>query len=391
MSVVDVVILALVVGLAALGWRDGLVRALWAFVGTLVGTAAGLLLAPAVFSGTGLSLWVGMGAVAVVATFAVAGRLAGLWVERRVRARVTWSPRERVDRVGGVVFGVVTALAVSWALGLALAGSAFAAISSSANGSVGLRALDKAPWPLTSRVVARFERISDRRDYRRYTDVLRAENIVAVDAAPADVVDDPDIVAASRSVFQVYAQHDVMTAFQGTAFPIAPDRLMTAAHVVRDSDSIAVVNQQGERVPAEIVICDPDHDVAVLAAPGFDAKALTFGTAEAGDAAAVVGFPDDGPLTFSPARIRQRLEWQSADVYGNGRYTHDAYQVRGKIRGGNSGGPMFAEDGSVLGVVVAWSRADPDTGYVLTADQVSDARSVGISGSPGSADDCHGE
>ena len=240
-------------------------------------------------------------------------------------------------------------------------------------------------------MIARFERISDRRDYRRYTDVLRAENIVAVDAAPADVVDDPDIVASASSVFQVYAQHDVMTAFQGTAFPIAPGRLMTAAHVVRDSDSIAVVNHKGERVPAEIVMCDPDHDIAVPFTLSFDAKALTFGTAEAGDAAVVVGFPDDGPLTFSPTRIRQRLEWQSADVYGNGRYTHDAYQVRGEIRGGNSGGPMFAEDGSVLGVVVAWSRADPDTGYVLTADQVSDALSVGVSGAPGSADDCHGE
>ncbi|MET0526112.1 MAG: trypsin-like peptidase domain-containing protein, partial [Nocardioides sp.] len=208
------------------------------------------------------------------------------------------------------------------------------------------------------------------------------------DAAPASVVDDPDIVASAKSVFQVYAEHDVMTAFEGTAFPIAPDRFMTAAHVVRDSDSIAVVNHKGERVPAEIVVCDPDHDVAVLAAPGVDATVLAFGTAEADDVAAVVGFPDDGPLTFSPARVRQRLDWQSSDIYGNGRYTHDAYQVRGKIRGGNSGGPMFAEDGSVLGVVVAWSRADPDTGYVLTSDQVSDAVDRGTSGAPGSADDC---
>jgi S1-C subfamily serine protease len=143
-------------------------------------------------------------------------------------------------------------------------------------------------------------------------------------------------------------------------------------------------------VPAEVVVCDPDHDVAVLVAPGIDAAGLTFSTGGADDVAAVVGFPDDGPLTFSPARIRQRLDWQSSDIYGDGRYTHDAYQVRGTIRGGNSGGPMFAEDGSVLGVVVAWSRADPDTGYVLTADQVSDALAAGASDPPGSSDDCHG-
>ena len=152
MSVVDVVILALVAGLAALGWRgDGLVRAIWAFVGTLVGTGPRPRAGPPrprrrrlVDLGRdgrgrrrrGLR---GSGAVRPAV-----GGAAG------ARARLGWTPPERFDHAGGLAFGVATALGISWALGLALAGSTFPNISASANGSVALQALDRAPMPLTT-------------------------------------------------------------------------------------------------------------------------------------------------------------------------------------------------------------------------------------------------
>ena len=42
-----------------------------------------------------------------------------------------------------------------------------------------------------------------------------------------------------------------------------------------------------------------------------------------------------------------------------------------------SGGPLFATDGSVLGVVFASAIDDPETGYALTGPQVSEAATVG--------------
>ena len=39
--------------------------------------------------------------------------------------------------------------------------------------------------------------------------------------------------------------------------------------------------------------------------------------------------------------------------------------------------PLFATDGSVLGVVFASAIDDPNTGYALTALQVSDAARAG--------------
>ena len=44
----------------------------------------------------------------------------------------------------------------------------------------------------------------------------------------------------------------------------------------------------------------------------------------------------------------------------------DVYALFGIVRAGNSGGPLFATDGTVLGVVFASAIDDPNTGYALT-------------------------
>jgi S1-C subfamily serine protease len=53
------------------------------------------------------------------------------------------------------------------------------------------------------------------------------------------------------------------------------------------------------------------------------------------------------------------------------------YALFGTVRPGNSGGPLFAPDGSVLGVVFASAIDDPETGYALTGSQVGEAARVG--------------
>ncbi|MET0995810.1 MAG: trypsin-like serine protease, partial [Mycobacterium sp.] len=49
----------------------------------------------------------------------------------------------------------------------------------------------------------------------------------------------------------------------------------------------------------------------------------------------------------------------------------EVYTVRGSIRQGNSGGPMVDDQGRVLGVVFGAAVDDSDTGFVLTAQEVS--------------------
>ena len=55
----------------------------------------------------------------------------------------------------------------------------------------------------------------------------------------------------------------------------------------------------------------------------------------------------------------------------------DVYALFGQVRSGNSGGPLFATDGSVYGVVFASAIDDPNTGYALTDAQVAKAVTAG--------------
>jgi S1-C subfamily serine protease len=166
---------------------------------------------------------------------------------------------------------------------------------------------------------------------------------------------------------------------EGSGFVFAPQRVMTNAHVVAGVGSPYVyVGGTGRAYRAHVVEFDPDLDVAVLWVPGLDVAPLSFGPAvPSGTDSAAAGYPGDGPLTVSPARVRNTLTAIGQDIYGGGRVVRQVYALRVEVRPGNSGGPLLGTDGRVLGVVFAASRADPETGYALTSGQVTGAAQLG--------------
>jgi len=93
--------------------------------------------------------------------------------------------------------------------------------------------------------------------------------------------------------------------------------------------------------------------------------------AQTGDNALVLGYPGGGPYTASAARVREVLNLNGPDIYKAGTTQREVYTVRGSIRQGNSGGPMVDDQGRVLGVVFGAAVDDSDTGFVLTAQEVS--------------------
>ncbi|MEP6666776.1 MAG: trypsin-like peptidase domain-containing protein, partial [Nocardioidaceae bacterium] len=128
-----------------------------------------------------------------------------------------------------------------------------------------------------------------------------------------------------------------------------------------------------DSVAGTVVYYDPDVDVAVLAVPDLPAPALQFDeNAESGDSAAVLGFPGNGPYDVRPARVRDRQTLRSPNIYGDGTVFRDTYSIRALVRQGNSGGPLVDTGGHVIGLIFAASVTDGDTGYALTAHQVSD-------------------
>ena len=136
-----------------------------------------------------------------------------------------------------------------------------------------------------------------------------------------------------------------------------------------------MVLAEGEEYDATPVYVDERTDVAVLAVPGLPTVPLAFtpDPAETGDDAIIMGYPGGGPFYVGAARVRDRGEISGPDFRNTQTVVRDVYALFGTVRAGNSGGPLFATDGSVLGVVFASAIDDPNTGYALTAQQVAEA------------------
>jgi S1-C subfamily serine protease len=159
---------------------------------------------------------------------------------------------------------------------------------------------------------------------------------------------------------------------EGSGFLVAPNRVMSNAHVVAGSDSVTV-ETNGQSYDATVVSYDPQEDISILAVPNLSAPALTFADAPArtGSDALVLGYPGGGSFAATPARIREIIELNGPDIYRTSTITREVYTIRGTVRQGNSGGPMIDLNGRVLGVVFGAAVDDAETGFVLTAKEVS--------------------
>ena len=57
--------------------------------------------------------------------------------------------------------------------------------------------------------------------------------------------------------------------------------------------------------------------------------------------------------------------------------TREIYTIRALVRSGNSGGPLVAPDGDVLGVIFAAAADDRNTGFAVTADEAAPVATAG--------------
>jgi S1-C subfamily serine protease len=177
---------------------------------------------------------------------------------------------------------------------------------------------------------------------------------------------------------------------EGTGFVIGPGKVMTNAHVVAGSDR-AGVEVDGKTLDATVVVYDSHRDLAVLNVPDLTAAPLAFATspAAAGADAIVAGYPLDGPYTLTPARVRSLIELRGPNIYSSETVTREVYTLRSQVRPGNSGGPLLAPDGTVLGVIFGAAIDETDVGFALTAAEVAPVVQAGLSDdSPASTEAC---
>ena len=158
---------------------------------------------------------------------------------------------------------------------------------------------------------------------------------------------------------------------EGSGFLVAPGMVATNAHVVAGIKKPYIQDANGTHT-ASVIWFNPDLDFAVLRASNLAGPILHFDTATSahGTTAAVLGYPGGGGFRANPAAVTDSFVARGRNIYGRGVTSREIYELRADIIPGNSGGPVIADDGSVIGVVFAQSTAYDHVGYALTANQV---------------------
>ena len=378
MNPLDWILVVLLVLYALSGYWQGFVTGAFATAGLLCGGLLGIWLAPMALGDAAPSLLVSIGALFIVILAASLGQALLQYVGARIRSRITWQPVRALDALGGAALSVGAVLLVAWALGVAVSGTRIGPVTSLVRESTLLAKVDETLPTSADSVLNAFNDVVGTGFFPRYLEPFAPERIVEVAPGNEKLLGSPRVQQAQQSVLKIRGANRCGRGVEGTGFLYADDRLMTNAHVVAGvSDPEVVVGE--ESVPAEVVLYDPDLDLAVLALDDRGRPALDFdASAGASDSVAILGYPLDGPFDARAGRIRDEQRLRSPDIYGNGSVLREVFSLRALVRPGNSGGPVIARDGDVVGVVFAASVTDDDTGYAVTAEQAQGVAVEGI-------------
>lgn len=371
---VDLLVLTLALLAGVSGARQGMVTALASFAGVLLGAGVGVRLAPALVDGVAnptsrLAL-----GVATVVLLVALGETLGVWLGRTARSRIDGVRARQTDSALGAVVQGVAALAVAWLVALPLTSSAATGLSGAVRASAVLRAVDSVMPERLRDLPTELTRLLDVSAFPDVLDPFAPTPITDVGPADPALLASPVVADARASVVKVRGRAPSCSRMlEGSGFVVAPERVLTNAHVVAGTEQVGVETAEGV-LEASVVAYDAATDAAVLAVPGLDAPALVLAPQDAagGTSAIVLGYPLDGPYTPAAARVRERIELRGPDIYDAATVVRDVFTVRAMVRSGNSGGPLLDEAGQVLGMVFGAAVDDEETGFVLTADEITD-------------------
>jgi S1-C subfamily serine protease len=378
--VVDIVLILLMLVFAITGYRQGFVIGALSFTGFFVGALIGLQLGPLLaeqFSGGAMRVL-----VALIAIFglAVLGQTLSGWLGSHLRHAISSPVGRKADDVGGAFVSLFAVLLVAWLVAVPLGSSSLPWLASAVHKSALLTTVDRV---LPSEAQALSTALRDTVDTNGFPDVFgglattRAREVSPPDPALAG---SQVVVNGQRSVVKVLGSAPSCSRrIEGSGFVYAEDRVMTNAHVVAGTRSVSV-ELNGDRHNGRVVVYDPGRDLAVIYVPGLSAPVMPFAAKAAPTEAdaIVLGFPLDGPYNAQAARVRDISKITGPNIYNSGDVTREIYTIRALVRSGNSGGPLVAPNGQVLGVIFAAAADDPNTGFAVTGNEAQPVATAGV-------------
>ncbi|HEX6709721.1 MAG TPA: MarP family serine protease [Rubrobacter sp.] len=380
MAALDLII-ALFIFLSVLrGARTGFLAGVFSLVGVVVGASVGSRIALSLMPDNGNPIYRAGITLGSILAFAVLGEIVARTIGGSLRNRLSSPTSEVLDGLGGAVLGFALSLVLVWAVGVfALQSPPLAGLRPAVQDSRILQALnERMPSELLTQAVA---------DLQPLPQIQGPEPHVAAPAG--SIIRDPDVQAASARTLRVTG---IACGYgvEGSGWVAGRDLVVTNAHVVAGESATRVqVGGTGRRLPAEVVAFDERNDVAVLRVDGLGLTPLRLAPPRTGEAAAVIGFPENGPLDIEPARTGTTRRVFSSDAYNRGPVERIVTTFRVYVRPGNSGGPAVNADGRVVSTIFA-SRTDSDNaGYGIPTRIVRrDLRTAASRATPVSTGGC---
>jgi S1-C subfamily serine protease len=282
-------------------------------------------------------------------------------VGTRVRSALRLPGLRTVDGLLGATLTACVGLGIAWMIGaVALDASTSQPLRADIQDSTILRALDRIlpPSGAILNALARFDPLPSVR-------------------GPA-----PDVPAPTRRILASsgvrLARHSVVRVFgtacglgvEGSGWVVAPDLVVTNAHVVAgEGDTQIQIDGVGPGHPARVLVFDPHNDIAILQVPGLGLRPLAVAAnPHPRTSAAILGYPLDGAFDAEPGRLGQTETVDTQDAYGDGHVLRSITALRGRVRPGNSGGPMVDGHGQVVATVFAALTGTPRAGGFAVPD-----------------------
>lgn len=421
----DVLLIVALAMLLVQGHRRGL----WVVLGNLVGLVGGAAIAfyalPEVAEFVTAPQWRWAALIATLVLLVAAGQYVGAAIGEAIRLRVNLPALRLVDRLLGALAAGLAGALVLWLVAFSIAASGSTAVTREVNRSQVITALDTVmpdsllAWAARSRsAVADLDVLPELElpaPVPESDDGVRAApapaatpGLPSAASSPSDTAtsapsasatpEEPDDAAAPSATTTAPASSTSTaapstpaassasaavvrltgTAAQcnqvqsGSGVAVAPDRVLTNAHVVLGVDAPTVTDRARGVHAARIVHLDTAHDLAVLAVDDADLPVMPVGAELTGGASAsVLGYPDGGPFASTPATVQAVGEVPLGDVLTGAASMVDVYTLAADIRHGYSGGPVVDTAGNLAGLVFARAPGSDAVGYALTADTIA--------------------
>ena len=375
-NVLDLFLAVVLVSYAVIGYRHGFVVSVMSLVGFLGGGALGMWLLPDLLRNwdTVDSNALSRTLVLVLGVFLLAalGQGSAVAAGSRIRSELRDQPGRVADSVLGAVATVLAVSVLVWFLAGAVRAGAQTPLARAIGTSRVISTIDRFVPAQTGRLFAGFQSVLDSEGFPRVFDGVRAEPIAPISPPDSQLVFGGGVARAASSIVKITGVASSCNRDQeGSGWVVAPERVVTNAHVVAGTSTESVrIDGVGRSYDARVVVFDPRRDLAVLSVPGLPAPVSRLGANLQRAAGAVVaGFPLDGPYRLDTARVRDVLTATGADIYGNPGVVRQVYSLYARVQPGNSGGPLLSPSGAVVGIVFARSLDDDKTGYALTLDE----------------------